>query len=106
MARTAVTPARARQIALALPEAIEQDHHGFPSFRVAGKIFATQPGPQHFNVMLDDVATHAAVGIDPGCEELWWGKRLRGVRVDLAHVSPGLFEDLLGDAWRRSVRED
>jgi hypothetical protein len=27
--------------ALALPEAEEQSHHGFPSFRVGGKIFCT-----------------------------------------------------------------
>jgi hypothetical protein len=32
---------QARRLALALPEAVEQDHHGRPSFRVAGKIFAT-----------------------------------------------------------------
>jgi hypothetical protein len=31
----------ARSLALVLPEAIEQDHHGRPSFRVGGKIFAT-----------------------------------------------------------------
>ena len=31
----------ARRLALALPEAVEQDHHGRPSFRVRGKIFAT-----------------------------------------------------------------
>jgi hypothetical protein len=31
----------ARRLALAQPEATEQDHHGRPSFRVAGKIFAT-----------------------------------------------------------------
>ncbi|HEV3460901.1 MAG TPA: MmcQ/YjbR family DNA-binding protein [Candidatus Dormibacteraeota bacterium] len=30
-----------RRIALWLPEATEQDHHGRPSFRVRGKIFAT-----------------------------------------------------------------
>jgi hypothetical protein len=30
-----------RAIALALPETVEMDHHGFPSYRVAGKIFAT-----------------------------------------------------------------
>jgi hypothetical protein len=42
------------------------------------------------------------VAIDPeGCEELWWGKRLRGVRVDLARVDPDVFVDMLGDAWRR-----
>ena len=34
---------RARQLALALPEATEQDHHGMASFRVRGKIFATVP---------------------------------------------------------------
>ncbi len=30
-----------RRLALALPEAVEADHHGVPSFRVAGKIFCT-----------------------------------------------------------------
>ncbi len=28
-------------MALALPESVEQDHHGMPSFRVRGRIFAT-----------------------------------------------------------------
>jgi hypothetical protein len=36
-----VSRKQARELALALPEAVEQDHHGRPSFRVAGKIFAT-----------------------------------------------------------------
>lgn len=97
-----ITLERARESALSLPEAVEQDHHGFPSFRVAGRIFATQPDALHFNVMLDESRVHAAVAIDPeGCEELWWGKRLRGVRVDLARVDHDVFVDLLGDAWRR-----
>jgi hypothetical protein len=30
-----------RRLALALPEAVEADHHGIPSFRVNGKIFCT-----------------------------------------------------------------
>jgi len=30
-----------RRLALGLPEANEQDHHGIPSFRVNGKIFCT-----------------------------------------------------------------
>ena len=30
-----------RRWALALPEAVEEDHHGMPSFRVVGKIFCT-----------------------------------------------------------------
>jgi hypothetical protein len=36
-----VSPHQARSLALTLPEAIECEHHGRPSFRVAGKIFAT-----------------------------------------------------------------
>ena len=38
---TVVSTQQARSLALGLPETIEQDHHGRPSFRVAGKIFAT-----------------------------------------------------------------
>ena len=47
-----VTATLARQLALALPEAVEQDHHGFPSFRVAGRIFATLPSPDRLRAML------------------------------------------------------
>lgn len=42
-----------RRLALALPEVVEQDHHGRPSFRVAGRIFATLWDEGHMNVMLD-----------------------------------------------------
>src|ERR687895_325612 len=49
-----VSRAQARELALSLPEAVEQDHHGRPSFRVGGKIFATQWGAEHLNVMLDE----------------------------------------------------
>jgi hypothetical protein len=35
------TPDDIRRLALALPEAVEADHHGMPSFRVRGKIFST-----------------------------------------------------------------
>jgi hypothetical protein len=47
------TLAQARKIALALPEATEQDHHGALSFRVRGKIFATVPDSEHLRVMVD-----------------------------------------------------
>ena len=35
------SPDDIRRLALALPETIEADHHGMPSFRVKGKIFST-----------------------------------------------------------------
>ena len=64
-----VTFARARRLALSLPEVTEQDHHGMASFRVQGKIFTTVPDQRHLNVMLDEFLTRAAVGTDPvACE--------------------------------------
>jgi hypothetical protein len=90
----------ARRLALALPEAVEQDHHGRPSFRVGGKIFATQWDAEHMNVMLDEGGILTAVDADPEtCEPVRWGKRLAAVRVDLRRADPRLLEELLADAW-------
>jgi hypothetical protein len=92
------------RIALSLPEAAEEDHHGIPSFRVRGKIFATVPDPEHLRVMLAPDAAKAAVAAHPAaCEELWWGKRLSGVRVALARVDRRTLAALLEAAWRRNA---
>jgi hypothetical protein len=93
---------QARRMALALPEAVERDHHGRPSFRVAERIFATLWDERHMNVMLDESGILTAAQATPGaCTELWWGKRLTAVQVDLAHVAPALLGELLADAWER-----
>ena len=34
-------------------------------------------------------------------EELWWGRKLSGVRVPLAVATPELLAELLELAWRR-----
>jgi hypothetical protein len=82
---------RARQLALALPEAVEQDHHGRPSFRVGGKIFATLWNEDRMNVMLDEGGILTAVESAPdSCEQVWWGKRLAAVGVTLSRVEPEL----------------
>ena len=95
-----VSREEARELALALPEAVEQDHHGRPSFRVAGRIFATQWDQEHMNVMLDEDGVRTAVDDRPEtCEEVWWGKRLAAVRVDLRKVDAKTLADLLADAW-------
>jgi len=97
-----VTAARARELALALPEAVEQDHHGRPSFRVGGKIFATLCDEHHMNVMLDEGGILTALHAEPGtCTEVWWGKRLAAVRVDLPRADEAFLADLLADAWER-----
>jgi hypothetical protein len=95
-----VTVASARRMVLRLPEVTEQDHHGRPSFRVAGKIFATVPDDGHVNVFVDIDEVAGLVAEYPACTALYWGKRLRGVRVELAGVEPGLLRELLTDAWR------
>jgi hypothetical protein len=90
----------ARQLALGLPEAAEQDHHGRPSFRVAGKIFATLWDADHMNVMLDEPGILTAVEDHPDvCAEVWWGKRLSAVRVTLSAANAQLLRSLLEDAW-------
>ena len=95
-----VTPEEARQLALALPESVEQDHHGRPSFRVAAKIFATQWDEDHMNVMLDEGGILTAVqSRQATCEEVWWGKRLAAVRVNLVRVDRDVLASLLEEAW-------
>ena len=99
-----VTTARVRELALGLAEAVELPHHGFPSFRVGGKVFATLPDEEHLNVMVDPDEAGAAVAEAPeACEELWWGKKRSGVRVRLAAADAGLVAELLSDAWRRKA---
>jgi hypothetical protein len=99
-----VSTDRFRRIALALPEAAEQDHHGRPSFRVGGRIFATLWDERHANVMLDEPGILTAAQAHPGvCSELWWGKRLSAVKVDLDHANESVAAELLADAWERTA---
>jgi hypothetical protein len=97
-----VTMAAARRIALSLPEAAEAPHHDMTSFRINNKIFATVPDRTHLHVMVDEDETAMAVAECPsGCEELWWGKRLSGIRVDLTKIDRELLTELLTESWRR-----
>jgi hypothetical protein len=90
----------ARRLALALPEAVEQDHHGRPSFRVAGKIFATLWDEESMNVMLDEGGILTAIHDYPEtCKEVWWGKKLAAVRVTLPRVESDKLAELLTEAW-------
>ena len=90
----------ARRLALELPETVEQDHHGRPSFRVAGKIFATLWDERTMNVMLDQPGILTAVERYPHvCSERWWGKRLAAVSVDLERAQEPMLRELLADAW-------
>jgi hypothetical protein len=88
--------------ALALPGVTEADHHGRRSFRVGcGRVLATVPGDGVLHVMVGADLAHA-VSAQPGIDLLWWGRKLSGVRVELAAVDPALLEELLHDAWART----
>jgi hypothetical protein len=100
-----VSPNDARAAALSLPEAVEQDHHGRPSFRVGGKIFATLWNDERMNVMLDEGGILTAIDSAPdACEQVWWGKRLSAVGVSLSRVDRQFLEELLTDAWELKRR--
>ncbi len=95
-----------RRFALSLPETTESPHFESASFRVRGRIFATlPPDGEHLHVFVDeDEARAVASGEGPAYEELWWGKRLSGVRVHLASLdSPHLVLELIEDSWRRKA---
>ena len=95
-----VSPDEARAVALSLPEAVEQDHHGRPSFRVGGKIFATLWSDERMNVMLDEGGILTAIDSAPhACEQVRWGKRLAAVGVTLSRVDRQFLRELLADAW-------
>ncbi len=82
--------------------AAERDHHGFPSFRTARRIFATIPDAGQLRVMLPEEEIRAAVAEWPGwCEEQWWGTTLSAVRVSLPDCDPDVVAEMLEDAWRR-----
>ena len=97
-----VTVADIRHLALALPETVEADHHGIPSFRVAGKIFCTiHLQPPQLMVKLDpeDQANLAAghpgvVGPVPG----YWGRK-GSTFVAYGQADADLIETLLRMAY-------
>lgn len=97
-----------RQFSLALPEATEEPHFHFTSFRIGGKIFATMPpGEKLLHVFVPDEDREAAVAACPAiCESLQWGKRVIGVRIDLEAASEELVTDLLRAAYdlKRSTK--
>ena len=88
---------------LAMPETVEAPHFEARSFRVGGRIFATlPPDGEHLHLMLDPpTARAAAAGVPDVASELWWGKQLAGVRLNIAELRADVLEPLLRAAWRR-----
>jgi hypothetical protein len=91
-----------RTLALALPEAAEADHHGFPSFRVAGKIFATlRRDPARLMVKLDPEDQRNLSEGHPGVimpVPGYWGRK-GSTFVDYEVADEALLRTLLRLAW-------
>ena len=91
----------ARRPALSLPDVTEEDHHGRPSFRVRGRIFATVPDQEHLNIFIEPMDVDGVVRLDPDVfAPVIWGKEVKGVRVHLPRASSGIVGDLLTAALR------
>jgi hypothetical protein len=95
----------ARALALSLPETHEEPHFDLTSFRVGTKIFATAPvAGDHLRIFVDESETRACVAEAPHLfEELWWGKKLAGVKVTLSAADPERVTELLVESWRRKA---
>jgi hypothetical protein len=90
-----------RQFSLALPEATEEPHFHFTSFRIGGRIFATMPpGDRLLHVFVPEEDREVAVAAHPDfCESLQWGKRVVGVKIDLEAAPETLVTDLIRAAY-------
>ena len=92
------------RLALALPEALEADHHGIASFRIRGKIFATvRAEPPVLMVKLDGEDQHnfcqahpEVVSPVPG----YWGRK-GSTFVAYERAGSELLATLLKIAWTR-----
>ena len=92
---------QARKFALSLPEATEEPHFEFTSFRVGGKIFASAPPEsEYLHVFVPEEAREVALarGAD-FLEELRWGKRVLGLGVMLSAAKSADVHVLLEQAW-------
>lgn len=94
-----------REIAMALPEVTEEPHFEMTSWRIRKRLFATAaPSGERIHVFVDEDEVRASVAENgTAFEELRWGKRLAGLRVNLAEADPETVKALLAEAWLRKA---
>lgn len=99
-----VTPSRARDFALALPDASEKPHFDRAAFRTPKRIFATLGGRHDLNLMFDpDLQAHYCA-MAPGAFaplDNAWGKQ-GATRCDLKKVDVATLKSALLAAHARA----
>ena len=97
-----ITHADIRAMALALPEAVEADHHGSPSFRVAGRIFCTlrQDRPRLMVKLGPEHQENFVAGWPDLIEPVpgYWGRK-GATFVEFSGLEETLIATLLRIAW-------
>ena len=95
----------ARRLAMSLPGVTEEPHFTYTSFRVKGKIFATAPPDgEYLHIFVADDDREVALVMAPGgIEKLWWGGKVRGLRVALRDTQKTTVGKLLKQAWLRKA---
>ncbi len=95
-----ISVAKARAIALSMPEAEEHAHHGHPDFRVRNKIFTTLWPADHKAVVMITVADQTALlQMHPQAFALNAWSHHGATNVHLKQVSAAQFRDLVRIAW-------
>ena len=94
-----------REFSLSLPEATEEPHFAYTSFRVGGKIFATVPPEEtHLHVFVDEALRIPLVAAKPKVfEDLHWGAKIVGIRILLKRAPANTVFELLVEAWKRKA---
>jgi len=90
---------------MSLPEVTEEPHHDYGSFRVRGKIFVTMPpGEEFIHIFVpEQTREQALVLYSPFVEKLLWGRKARGLRVELAKADDAVVERLIRAAWEHKA---
>lgn len=94
-----------REFALSLPEAGEEPHFHFNSFRVRGKIFVTvPPGDDVIHVFVPEAIREPALAMHPDfIEKVLWGGKVVGLRVFLKPATPSVVKRLVRLAWEHKA---
>ena len=92
-----------QKMAMGLGDVTEEPHFHMTSFRVNKKIFATVPPERtHAHIFVDEHTSRSTADQNPECcEALTWGKKLAGLRVELAKADSQLVRELLAESFAK-----